>query len=123
MVNEGSAIESIIPFDSPKHPRLPYNCFPKGGRAGAVETAARVAWITGKYLYKYHRKVLAGALFIGGATSLFQGTRDTSRAPNNKFNKTRGRFRRRTLRRRKVCKCHMQRRPKRRYRNFQSRRR
>ncbi len=123
MVNEGSILESVIPFDSPKHPRLPYNRFPKAGKAGLVTTVGRVAWISGKYLYKYHKKGLAAALFVGGATSLFTGTRNGSRAPNNKFYKTHRRYSRsaygRRSKRKRCCKC----RPKRRPNYFRSRKR
>ncbi len=91
-VNEGGALESIIPFDAPKHPRLPYNRFPKSGKAGLVTTAGRVVWISGKYLYKYHKKGLAAALFAGGATSILTSQPKSKRGQNT-FNQTYNRFR------------------------------
>ncbi len=67
------ALMDIIPFDVPKHPRLPANRFPKGGRAGTLTQVARTAWITGKYLYKYRKKWLAGGLALSvSASTLFQ---------------------------------------------------
>ncbi len=84
MVNEGNAIEAIIPFDSPKHPRLPANRFPGGGRAGALTQAARVAWISGKYLYKYHKKWLASGFGLALSTSLFARSPQNGHGPVSK---------------------------------------
>ncbi len=80
--NEQSVLESIIPLDHPKHPRLPYNRFPKSGKAGLVVTAGRVVYITGKYLYKYHRKALFAS--VGLSAGLFTGDTILKRAPIRK---------------------------------------
>ncbi len=123
MVNEGGALESIIPFDAPKHPRLPYNQFPKGGRTGALTKALQVAWISGKYLYKYRKKWLAVGLALSvSASTLFQNPNAPKNVPN-KFNQTRNRRGRNGYRGRVKqgynCKCGSKRR---RY-NFRSRKR
>ncbi len=106
------ALESIIPFDNPKHPRLPGNKFPKGGKAGLVVQAGRVAWITGKYLYKYHKKAMLAS--IGLSTGLFLSQSNIERATQSpsKFqvSQTRSRRGRRFKRRYKqqrahCCKC------------------
>ncbi len=123
-ISDVDVIESLIPFDNPKHPRLPANRFPSSGRAGTIVQGARVAWITGKYLYKFRKKWLAMglALSVGGST-LFQ--RDAKIPPGsipNKFNKTYNRYRRgsnKYQRKHSYCRC----RPKRRYNDFYSRRR
>ncbi len=118
------ALESIIPFDTPKHPRLPANRFPKGGKAGTIVQAGRVAWITGKYLYKYRKKWLAMGLALSVSTSLYkQDASVPSGNVPNKFHKTypgRGRgFSQRSKFNKHFCKC----RPKRRFNNFRSRKR
>ncbi len=105
------ALSSIIPFDNPKHPRLPSNRFPSGGRAGGLTKVAQVAWITGKYLYKYRKKWLAGGLALSvGASTLFQNNaiQKPSRS-NNQFNKTYNR-RGGRFNKRKVSNCSCKRR-------------
>ncbi len=94
-------LESLIPFDNPKHPRLPGNRFPKSGKAGLVVTAGRIVYITGKYLYKYHRKALFAS--VGLSAGLFTGDTILKRAPVRKrspsdssFNQAYSRYGRRT---------------------------
>ncbi len=126
MGNEGNALESIIPFDNPKHPRLPANRFPKVGKAGIVVTAGRVAWITGKYLYKYHRKALFASVGLSAGLFVSRPNENGAKVPlrkiPNKFNQTysgrRGRFKRRSKFHKRYCHC----RPKRRFNNVRSRR-
>ncbi len=108
VTSSSDALIDIIPFDNPKHPRLPSNRFPSGGRAGALTQAARVAWITGKYLYKYRKKWIAGglALSMTGA-ALFNRDAVPKGKPTgypNTFRQTHYRQRRGAKRRR--CKCH-----------------
>ncbi len=98
MVNEGNALEAIIPFDSPKHPRLPANRFPKAGKAGLVVQAGRVIWITGKYLYKYRKKWLAfGGTLASGGLYLTRpngnGAVPKRKPTRDKFNKAYPRYR------------------------------
>ncbi len=126
MVNEGNAIESIIPFDNPKHPKLPSNRFPSSGKAGVVMQAARVAWITGKYLYKFRKKWLAAGMALS-TTSLFQGKPSENGGTvqqvtsSGKFSKTHpGQFRsakRGRVKQQCPCRCCS----KRRLRHFQAR--
>ncbi len=107
------ALQSIIPFDNPKHPRLPSNRFPAAGRTGTIYKAAQVAWITGKYLYKFRKKWLVGglALSVGGSTLFNRDGKIPTQSPAPKFNKTRNRFGGRTnydskyKRHRRRCDC------------------
>ncbi len=122
MISTSDPLLDVIPFDVPKHPRLPANRFPKSGKAGTIVQGARVAWITGKYLYKFRKKWLAMglALSVGGST-LFQDGKVPKSTPTGKFNKTYSRYNGRSnfnkFNRSHRCRC-----PKRRYKRFQTRR-
>ncbi len=105
-VSTSDPLLDVIPFDAPKHPRLPFNRFPKGGRAGALTQAARVAWITGKYLYKYRKKWLAGGLALSmSSAALFNrdGQVPIRYAPRKPYQARSG-FQRSTYRGRKFRK-------------------
>ncbi len=114
MTSTSDALIDIIPFDNPKHPRLPSNTFPKGGRAGALTQAARLAWITGKYVYKHHKRWLAGGLALSVSSSVLfnRNGQNVPTRKSNPFGKTYNRFGRSTYRRynkyntnKHRCKC------------------
>ncbi len=46
---------------------LPIQPFGSGGKAGKLKQAVRIGYITGKYIYKYHKKLTG---FGGGLTGI-----------------------------------------------------